>query len=222
MIWWVRSRRPLAVVIVVFGAALASVVTSPVVALGRADVCADADARYVQSGQCADLSAVVTDVPRPNTFRRQGSTGSCHHQKTFHIRLHMHSGTRRTPTDPFRRGYGIRGLCIMRSETTSPTDFRSTGLSATRFHRVPTQYSSSTTGFYLKARWAWTPRRLTGAPRWPPRGGSSRRRPTGVGRCLGQRPRGCSLPTARSHGNRKVNLNSAAGRLMTRSIFSPP
>lgn len=65
MIWWVRSRRPLAVVIVVFGAALASVVTSPVVALGRADVCADADARYVQSGQCADLSAVVTDVPPP-------------------------------------------------------------------------------------------------------------------------------------------------------------
>jgi hypothetical protein len=64
MIRWVRSRTALAAI--VFVAALAAIVTSPAAGLGRAAVCADADARYVQVGQCADLSAVVADdVPPP-------------------------------------------------------------------------------------------------------------------------------------------------------------
>src|SRR3984893_6762195 len=67
MIRWVRSRRTLAV-IVAFAAALAAVITSPTAGLGRADVCDDAGGRYVQLGQCADLSVVVADTVPPTEY----------------------------------------------------------------------------------------------------------------------------------------------------------
>jgi hypothetical protein len=64
MIRWVRSRRTLTFV-VVFVAATGALVMDPVAGLGRADVCADADARYVQLGHCADPSRTVPEAVAP-------------------------------------------------------------------------------------------------------------------------------------------------------------
>jgi len=88
MIRWVRSRRTLAV-IVAFAAALAAVITSPTAGLGRADVCDDAGGRYVQLGQCADLSVVVADavpppeyVPAPRKYVPLPPPGNIRHPVT--------------------------------------------------------------------------------------------------------------------------------------------
>ena len=88
MIRWVRSRRTLAV-IVAFAAALAAVITSPTAGLGRADVCDDAGGRYVQLGQCADLSVVVADavpppeyVPAPREYVPRPPPGNIRHPVT--------------------------------------------------------------------------------------------------------------------------------------------